>query len=126
MTFRAKRGTRMKELMKGKHRKDQFWDRYQRYFGGDLNKEEDSDDQEDYEASSSGRDEFDSDFDLTDSYAGKRGRKKGTKLKRRRPANKPEPPPRDPNAPRPKRGRKKKVVDPPAQPAPNPDAPIHN
>jgi hypothetical protein len=49
-----------------------------------LNKSEDSEDEEDYQASSSGRDEFDSDFDLTDSYVGKRGRKKGTKVKRRK------------------------------------------
>ena len=74
----------MKELMKGKSKKDLFWERYQGYFGGDLNKDEDEEDQEDYEASSSGRDEFDSDFDLTDSYVGKRGRKKGTKIKKRR------------------------------------------
>jgi hypothetical protein len=56
MAFRPKRGTRMKELIKGKHRKDQFWDKYQNYFGGDINKPEDSQDEEDYEASSSGRD----------------------------------------------------------------------
>ena len=74
----------MKELMRGKSKKDLFWERYQGYFGGDLNKDEDEEDQEDYEASSSGRDEFDSDFDLTDSYVGKRGRKKGTKIKKRR------------------------------------------
>ena len=37
----------------------------------------DSSDAEDYVQSSSGRDEFDSDFDLTESYPGKRGRKKG-------------------------------------------------
>lgn len=74
----------MKELLKGKNRKDQFWDKYQNYFGGGLDGEDDSDDLEDYEASSSGRDEFDSDFDLTDSYVGKRGRKKGTKMKRRK------------------------------------------
>jgi len=38
MVFREKRGTRMKYLIKGKHRKDQFWDKYQIYFEGDLNK----------------------------------------------------------------------------------------
>ena len=48
MTFRERRGTRMKELIKGKHRKDQFWQKYQDYFGGDLDKPEDSQDQEDY------------------------------------------------------------------------------
>ena len=74
----------MKDLIKGKHKKDQFWQKYQDYFGGDLNRPEDSEDEEDYEASSSGRDEFDSDFDLTDSYVGKRGRKKGTKMKKRK------------------------------------------
>lgn len=84
MTFRAKRGTRMKELMKGKLKTDMFWSRYQGYFGGGLDEPEDEDDQEDYEASSSGRDEFDSDFDLTDSYVGKRGRKKGSKAKKKR------------------------------------------
>jgi hypothetical protein len=70
----------MKDLIKGKHKNDLFWDKYQNYFGGNLNGPDDSDDEEDYEASSSGRDYF----DLTDSYAGKRGRKKGTKLKRRK------------------------------------------
>jgi hypothetical protein len=73
----------MKELMKGKPKNDMFWNRYQGFFGGGLDGPEDEDDLEDYEASSSGRDEFDSDFDLTDSYAGKRGRKKGTKVKRK-------------------------------------------
>ena len=73
----------MKELMKGKPKNDMFWNRYQGYFGGGLDGPEDSDDEEDYEASSSGRDEFDSDFDLTDSYVGKRGRKKGSKVKRK-------------------------------------------
>ena len=84
MNFRKKRGTRMKDLIKGKHKKDHFWSKYQDYFGGDLNRLDDSEDEEDYEASSSGRDEFDSDFDLTDSYVGKRGRKKGTKMKKRK------------------------------------------
>lgn len=51
-----------------------------------MDQSEESEDQEDYQASSSGRDEFDSDFDLTDSYVGKRGRKKGTKVRRRRKA----------------------------------------
>lgn len=46
----------MKELLKGKNRKDQFWDKYQNLFGGGLDGEDDSDDLEDYEASSSGRD----------------------------------------------------------------------
>lgn len=56
MSFRQKRGTRMKDLMKGKHKKDLFWDKYQNYFGGDLNQPDESDDEEDYQASSSGRD----------------------------------------------------------------------
>ena len=101
----------MKELMKGKRGKDRFWEKYQDYFGGDLDKSEESEDQEDYQASSSGRDEFDSDFDLTDSYIGKRGRKKGTKLRRkRRPITKPADKEDDaPPKPKGKRGRKKKV-----------------
>lgn len=37
MSFRPKRGARMKELIKGKYKKDQFWEKYQNYFGGDLN-----------------------------------------------------------------------------------------
>lgn len=56
MAFRNKRGTRMKELIKGKHKKDQFWDKYQDYFGGDINKPDNEEDEEDYQASSSGRD----------------------------------------------------------------------
>jgi hypothetical protein len=36
MKFRSKRGTRMKELMKGKPKNDVFWNRYQGYFGGGL------------------------------------------------------------------------------------------
>jgi hypothetical protein len=56
MSFRPKRGTRMKDLIKGKHKNDLFWDKYQNYFGGNLNGPDDSDDEEDYEASSSGRD----------------------------------------------------------------------
>lgn len=86
MSYRTKRGTRMKDLIKGKHQKDQFWEKYQTFFGGDLNKPDEDLDEEDYQASSSGRDDFDSDFDLTDSYVGKRGRKKGTKVKRRKKA----------------------------------------
>lgn len=72
---------------------------------------------EDYEASSSGRDEFDSDFDLTDSYVGKRGRKKGTKVKRRKrkDANPLEKKEDEVPKPKGKRGRKKKV---PAEPQP--------
>lgn len=31
----------MKELMKGKKGKDRFWEKYQDYFGGDLDKPED-------------------------------------------------------------------------------------
>ena len=31
----------MKELMKGKHRKDQFWEKYQGYFGGNIDKPDD-------------------------------------------------------------------------------------
>lgn len=27
----------MKDLMKGKNKKDRFWDEYGKYFGGDLN-----------------------------------------------------------------------------------------
>lgn len=38
MAFRKKRGTRMKELIKGKHRKDRFWEKYEDYFGGNLDK----------------------------------------------------------------------------------------
>jgi hypothetical protein len=37
MSFRSKRGTRMKDLIKGKLRKDLFWEKYQTYFGGDIN-----------------------------------------------------------------------------------------
>lgn len=37
MSFRPKRGTHMKEMIKGKYKKDQFWEKYQNYFGGDLN-----------------------------------------------------------------------------------------
>ena len=74
----------MKELIRGKPKKDLFWEKYQCYFGGNINGPDDEDDQEDYQASSSGRDEFDSDFDLTDSYVGKRGRKKGIKVKRKK------------------------------------------
>jgi hypothetical protein len=101
----------MKELIKGKRGKDHFWDKYQDYFGGDLDRPEDEEDLEDYQASSSGRDEFDSDFDLTDSYIGKRGRKKGTKVRRKRkPIAKPEEKESDvPPKPKGKRGRKKKV-----------------
>lgn len=44
MTFRARRGTRMKELMRGKPKNDMFWNRYQGYFGGGLNDPEDEDD----------------------------------------------------------------------------------
>lgn len=107
----------MKDLMKGKHRKDNFWDKYQNYFGGDLDRPQDQSDLEDYEASSSGRDEFDSDFDLTDSYVGKRGRKKGTKVKRRKrkDANPPEKKEDEVPKPKGKRGRKKKV---PVEPQP--------
>ena len=46
----------MKDLLKGKPRKDHFWEKYQDYFGGDLNKPDDSEEEEDYQASSSGRD----------------------------------------------------------------------
>jgi len=28
----------MKELIKGKSSKDVFWDKYQNYFGGDINR----------------------------------------------------------------------------------------
>jgi hypothetical protein len=38
----------MKELIKGKRKSDQFWDKYQGFFGGDLNEPDDSDDKEDY------------------------------------------------------------------------------
>jgi hypothetical protein len=30
--------------MKGKHRKDLFWEKYQNYFGGDLGQPDDSED----------------------------------------------------------------------------------
>ena len=73
----------MKDLLKGNINKDAFWDKHCRLFGGDLRLREESEDEEDYEQSSSGQDEFDSDFNNTDSYPGKRGRKKGTKVKRR-------------------------------------------
>jgi hypothetical protein len=111
MTFRSRRGTRMKDLIKGKHRKDQFWQKYQHFFGGDLDQSEDSQDLEDYEASSSGRDEFDSDFDLTDSYVGKRGRKKGSKIRKpKRGQQKKEQQPERGGSGR--RGRKKKADSP--------------
>jgi len=32
----------MKDLIKGKHKKDHFWSKYQDYFGGDINRPEDS------------------------------------------------------------------------------------
>lgn len=83
MKFRPNRGAKMQELMEGKISKDPFWERNCRVFGGDLRERPEDEDESDYEASSSGRDEFDSDFDLTDSYPGKRGRKKGQKVKRR-------------------------------------------
>lgn len=73
----------MQDLMKGKINRDDFWDRNCAFFGGDLRQKAEEEDESDYQASSSGRDEFDSDFDLTDSYPGKRGRKKGQKVKRR-------------------------------------------
>lgn len=73
----------MDDLIKGKIDKDEFWDRNNVYFGGDLKGKDQDEHESDYEASSSGRDQFDSDFDLTDSYPGKRGRKKGQKVKRR-------------------------------------------
>ena len=44
MNFRKKRGTRMKELLKGKQKKDRFWEKYQDYFGGDLDKPDESED----------------------------------------------------------------------------------
>lgn len=31
----------MKELIKGKSRKDHFWEKYQDYFGGDINRRDD-------------------------------------------------------------------------------------
>jgi hypothetical protein len=88
MRFREKRGSKMGDLIRGKIEKDEFWDKNNKYFGGDLRDGEPrSRDEEahesDYVASSSGRDEFDSDFDQTDSYQGKRGRKKGQKVKKR-------------------------------------------
>lgn len=73
----------MQDLMKGNINRDAFWDRNCSFFGGDLRQKIEEEDESDYEASSSGRDQFDSDFDLTDSYPGKRGRKKGQKVKRR-------------------------------------------
>lgn len=36
MKFRAKRGAKMKDLIKGKIDKDDFWDKNKMYFGGDL------------------------------------------------------------------------------------------
>ena len=90
MKFREKRGTRMKDLMTGKFRLDNFWEENAKYFGGNLNFPEDEDEEDDeYEQSSSGRDEFDSDFDETDSYPGKRGRKKGSRLTKSRRGRKP-------------------------------------
>ena len=32
----------MKDLIKGKYKKDKFWEQYQGYFGGDLNRPESS------------------------------------------------------------------------------------
>lgn len=78
--------------------RDDFWDRNKMLFG-DLKGTDEDEFESDYEASSSGRDEFDSDFDQTDSYPGKRGRKKGQKARKRAPR---------PSTGRP-RGRPKKV-----------------
>jgi hypothetical protein len=36
MKFRSKRGAKMKDLMKGKIDKDDFWEKNNIYFGGDL------------------------------------------------------------------------------------------
>jgi hypothetical protein len=36
MQFRAKRGTRMKDLISGKLSKDKFWEDNGKYFGGSL------------------------------------------------------------------------------------------
>lgn len=70
--------------MNGKIDNDLFWEKNCVYFGGNLKDRELEEDSEDYQQSSSGRDEFDSDFNLTDSYPGKRGRKKGSKVKKSR------------------------------------------
>ncbi len=69
--------------MHGRNKKDLFWEENCKYFGGNI-LEPESEDLEDYQQSSSGRDYFDSDFDDTDSYPGKRGRKKGFKVKVKR------------------------------------------
>ena len=74
----------MNDLMNGKIDNDLFWEKNCVYFGGNLKDRELEEDSEDYQQSSSGRDEFDSDFNLTDSYPGKRGRKKGSKVKKSR------------------------------------------
>lgn len=57
MAFRAKRGSKMKDLIDGKiDAKDDFWDRNKVYFGGDLKGKDEDEFESDYEASSSGRD----------------------------------------------------------------------
>jgi hypothetical protein len=48
MKYRSTRGTKMKDLMKGKNKKDKFWEQYEKYFGGDINKADNSEDEEDY------------------------------------------------------------------------------
>jgi hypothetical protein len=82
MKFREKRGSKMKDLMRGKIDRDEFWEKNNIYFYGNLINKDDDAHESEYEASSSGRDEFDSDFDQTDSYRGKRGRKKGYRIKK--------------------------------------------
>jgi hypothetical protein len=37
MKFREKRGTRMKDLISGKYKIDNFWEENAKYFGGFLN-----------------------------------------------------------------------------------------
>lgn len=62
MEFRRSRGTGMKKLMEQQQNEaDDFW-KENKYFGKQEDLEEDSEDKEDYEATSSGRDEFDTDF----------------------------------------------------------------
>lgn len=65
MTFRERRGTKMKTLIDRKklEEDDPFWVEHKGYFG-DIDGE-DGEDEEDYVESSSGRDWFDSDFGET-------------------------------------------------------------
>lgn len=67
MQFRERRGTKMNYLIsrKKEEEEDPFWAAQGQQYFGDL--DDGDNDEEDYVESSSGRDEFDSDFDQTES-----------------------------------------------------------